>query len=91
MSDKSTVTKFPWRKNVLTLVSIAYAVVLLMFLGTVVSSNISAPEAWDMLEAPLMALIGGSLTLSFKLIEDDESAAVEQDEGESGQSDKSDE
>ena len=74
MSSKSCGAKIPFRKNVIALMLIAYGTVLVMFLGMALTSSINAVEAWDALEAPLMALIGGSLTLSYNLIDDNVSA-----------------
>ena len=61
------------RFNVLTLMSIAYGIVLTIFIFLVSKdNNIDATKAWNILEAPLMALIGGTLAISKDLINDDD-------------------
>lgn len=61
--------KIPFRKNVLLLVLSGYATLLLMFAFAVgLTDAITAREAYDMLEGPLMALIGGSLAISKDLV-----------------------
>lgn len=61
--------KVPFRKNVLLLVLSGYVVVLFMFGFAVgLTDSISAKEAYDMLEGPLMTLIGGSLAISKDLV-----------------------
>jgi len=61
------------KTNVLILMGAAYLAVVFMFLVMVLGTeNITATEAWDILEAPLMALIGGTLALSKDLIRDED-------------------
>ena len=62
--------KIQWRKNVLVLVLSGYAVLLVIFISMMWPGNLSAKDAYDVLEGPLMALIGGSLALSKDLIDD---------------------
>lgn len=67
-----------------------------MFLVTVIASpEITATQAYDMLEGPLMALIGGSLAISKNLVPLGETGvsnsrpSVEKDvDGEGGQRDE---
>jgi len=59
------------------LVGIAYGTVVILFLGVLATSTLTAADAWDMLEAPLMALIGGSLTLSLQLLKDEHESSKE--------------
>ena len=62
--------KIHWRKNVLLLVLSGYAVILVIFMAMMWPGNITAKDAYDVLEGPLMALIGGSLALAKDLIDD---------------------
>ena len=56
-----------------------------------VSKNITAKDAWNMLEAPLMALIGGTLAISKDLIAgDDKPKSGEDAENESSDGKKGD-
>lgn len=61
-------TGIPWRKNVLTLVLAGYATVLFMFYWMVQGGGLTAEEAYNIVEAPLMAIVGGSLAISKDLI-----------------------
>ena len=59
------------RTNVLFLMTVAYLTVIGLFLIIVQeASDLSAENAWDILEGPLMALIGGTLAISKDLIDD---------------------
>lgn len=60
--------KFPWRKNVLVLVLTGFGSVLLIFWFLVNSGSFTAAEAYELVQSPLMALIGGSLALAKDLI-----------------------
>ncbi len=61
------------KTNVLILMGAAYFAVVFMFLVMVCwTEKLTATEAWDILEAPLMALIGGTLALSKDLIRDED-------------------
>lgn len=62
--------KIQWRKNVLLLVLSGYVVLLIIFLSMMWPGNLAAKDAYDVLEGPLMALIGGSLALAKDLIDD---------------------
>ncbi len=66
MSEEKRVVK---RFNVLYLLTMAYVVLLILF--CVLACKNSAIEAWDLLEAPFMALIGGTLAISKDLISGD--------------------
>lgn len=64
-----------WRKNVLALVGMGYAATIIVFVA-LMAVNMSVSEAYDIVSAPLMALIGGSLAIAKDLIrsEDDDSS-----------------
>ena len=61
----------PWRKNVLTLVLAGYATVVVALLLLVFGGKFSAAEAYELIQSPLMALIGGSLAIAKDLIQAD--------------------
>ena len=63
------------RFNVLYLMTAAYGSLLILFTVLAISKDITSAEAWNMLEAPLMALIGGTLAISKDLIGGDETAS----------------
>ena len=63
--------KRPWRKNVLLLVISGYATVLVIFL-LLAFSTLTAAEAYDAVQGPLMALVGGSLAIAKDLIQLDQ-------------------
>ena len=68
------------RTNVLTLMGAAYTVLLIMFFVLIFcTKSISAKEAWEIMQAPLMALIGGTLAISKDLIQDDDNVSPEKD------------
>lgn len=61
------------RVNVLFLMSMSYGVILTIFLFLVLGpGKMTAETAWNILEAPIMALIGGTLAISKDLIQDDD-------------------
>ena len=60
----------PWRKNVLVLVGMGYAMVLIVFVFLVWKGGKEAADAYKFVEAALMALVGGSLALSKDLVDD---------------------
>ena len=63
------------RVNVITLMCVAYGTLLFLFTALIVTSDkIVAADAWNILEAPLMALIGGTLAISKDLISGDTSS-----------------
>ena len=64
------------RFNVLYLMTAAYGSLLILFTVLALSKGISSAEAWNMLEAPLMALIGGTLAISKDLIGGDETTSA---------------
>ena len=59
--------KFPWRKNVLTLLLIAYSSIILIFI-VLVFSGMEPPDAYDKINVPFMALVGGTLTITKDLL-----------------------
>ena len=61
-------TKVPIRWNVLILVVAGYVTLLIMFLAIVISGDMSAEDAYEIVKSPFMALIGGSLAISKDLI-----------------------
>ena len=61
------------RFNVLYLMTAAYLVLLILFMAMAFTKDLTALDAWNMLEAPLMALIGGTLAISKDLISGDDS------------------
>lgn len=65
-------SKFQFRPNVLILMLAAYGTLLLMFGILVFKANIPPDTAWDILKAPLMALIGGSIAIAKDLIQDED-------------------
>ena len=60
----------PWRKNVLALVGMGYAMVLIVFVFLVWKGGKEAADAYKFVEGALMALVGGSLALSKDLVDD---------------------
>lgn len=57
------------RTNIIILLLMAYGTVIILFLSLVfVTKTLAAEAAWNMLEAPLMTLIGGTLAISKDLI-----------------------
>ena len=70
--------KFPWRKNVLTLVITAYVVLVVLFSLMMWPGDLTAKDAYDVLEGPFMALIGGSLALSKDLLDNNTSERVDE-------------
>ncbi len=59
--------KFPWRKNVLVLLSIAYLSMSLLFV-VMVFSGMNPPDAYDKINPLLMALVGGTLATTKDLL-----------------------
>ena len=59
------------RWNVLFLMGAAYLVLTIFFVTICAHDEMTAVDAWDILQAPLMALIGGTLAISKDLIADD--------------------
>ena len=63
------IRRTPIRTNVLALMLAGYLVVLAMFLILVLwAEQLTVEEAYEIVQAPLMALIGGSLAISKDLI-----------------------
>ena len=60
------------RWNVLYLMSLGYGILAIMFGIIAATKDMTAVDAWNMLEAPLMALIGGTLAISKDLITGDD-------------------
>ncbi len=69
--SKPKASKRPWRKNVLFLVSAGYATVLFVF-SLLAAGDLTAAQAYDAVQGPLMALIGGSLAIAKDLIQLDQ-------------------
>ena len=65
---KRTASGRPWRKNVLTLVGAGYGTILIVF-GVLAAGELKAPEAYDAVQGPLMALVGGSLAIAKDLLQ----------------------
>ena len=79
--------KVVFRTNVLILMSVAYFIVFGMFYFLVNGeSNMPPAEVWNILEAPLMTLIGGTLAISKDLIQDDDASENKKptDDGDDG-------
>ena len=70
VSKCSTETRdgIQWRKNVLTLLGLAYGSLLTIFIIMIIN-GITAKEAYEMLGVPFVALVGGTLTIAKDLIE----------------------
>ena len=58
--------KFPWRKNIITVIGGGYLAVLIIF-G--VLACVAPASAFEAVEGPLMALIGGSLAVAKDLVD----------------------
>ena len=76
--------KRPWRKNVLTLVASGYGTILIVFLSLAFSSTLSAEQAYDAVQGPLMALIGGSLAIAKDLLQLDREETSTPDDNRQG-------
>lgn len=57
-----------WRKNVLMLVGFGYGTVVIIFIA-VACSAATVAEAAEIVQGPLLALIGGSLAISKDLVQ----------------------
>lgn len=68
-------TKVVMRWNVLYLMSAAYFILLVLFITIAFTKEMTAVDARNMLEAPLMALIGGTLAISKDLITGDDQSS----------------
>ncbi len=66
-SKGKTSMKIPWRKNVLSLMIIAYAAVMFVFFG-LIDEGTDAKDSYDVIKEPLMALVGGTLALAKDLV-----------------------
>ena len=71
--------KILWRKNVLTLVGMGYAATGFVFFMLVYKAEMKVDDAYDIVNAPLMALIGGSLALAKDLVRADDELQVKDD------------
>ena len=60
--------KPPLRKNVLILVCVGYGVVTVMFVAMMWPGEMTPDQAYEVVQGPLMALIGGSLAIAKDLI-----------------------
>ena len=63
--------KFPLRWNVLGLMFAGYLSVVLVYVGLIFFAGEDAPDAYGVVEAPLMALIGGSVAIAKDLLNAD--------------------
>ncbi len=70
-SKEKTAPKFAWRKNVLMLFLMGYALLAIIFCCLVFGANMTIDNAYQLIDAPVMALIGGSIAISKDLIEGD--------------------
>ena len=68
-----------WRVNVLILMAMGYATVLLVFGGMAWSSTLTAEQAYDAVQAPLMALVGGSIAMAKDLLQLDKVGKKEEE------------
>lgn len=57
-----------FRLNVLVLAGLGYSTILIMFTAMTWKGGLSADVAYDVIEGPLMALIGGSIAIAKDLI-----------------------
>lgn len=70
--------KIQWRKNVLALVGTGYALTFFVFLMLLFKGGMAVEEAYNVVNGPLMALIGGSLAIAKDLINADDASQAEQ-------------
>ena len=69
--------KISWRKNVLALVGAGYLIIFFVFLMLLFKGGMNVDEAYNIVNGPIMALIGGSLAIAKDLINaDDDSVAA---------------
>lgn len=86
--------KISWRKNVLALVGAGYLIIFFVFLMLLFKGGMNVDEAYNIVNGPIMALIGGSLAIAKDLINaDDESVSAQSkqplgDQGEQNQGGK---
>jgi len=66
-----------WRKNVLALVGMGYMLMATVFLMLIFHGGMTADGAYDIVNGPIMALIGGSLAIAKDLIDGDQSEGPE--------------
>ena len=66
--ENQSKNSIPWRKNVLTLLGIAYLSLFGLFL-VMVYSEVDPKEAYNLVGVPFVALIGGTLAVAKDLIE----------------------
>ena len=66
-------TRRPWRQNVLLLFAFGYLAVVVVFclLAFGPQSDLTVAEAGDMVQGPLMALVGGSIAVAKDLLQMD--------------------
>ena len=65
--------KRPWRKNVLWLVGFGYLATMTVYFVLIFGVNMTADAAYQMVQGPLMTLIGGSLAIAKDLLQLDQS------------------
>ena len=69
--------KVSWRKNVLVLVGAGYAIIFFVFLMLLFKGGMKVSEAYDIINGPVMALIGGSLAIAKDLINADDESRID--------------
>ncbi len=70
-------SQVPLRSNVLLLVGLGYVSVLAVFFLLISSGGLTAGQAYDAVNGPLMALVGGSIALAKDLLRSDEGNGAE--------------
>lgn len=75
-----TRTRRPWRKNVLWLFAFGYLSVVIVFclLAFGPKSKLTVAEAGDLVQGPLMALVGGSIAVAKDLLQIDRDDAKDE-------------
>ena len=63
--------KVQWRGNVLALVGMGYMLMLIVFVALLFEEGMTVSQAYDIVNGPVMALIGGSLAIAKDLIDGD--------------------
>lgn len=79
MGPNETPKRKPLRLNVLFLIGFGYFLVLVVFCGLMIAADENANDAYSVIEAPLMALIGGSLALAKDILKADDDHHGEDD------------
>ena len=67
--DKSSKPiRFPWSKNILSLMGMGYGLILAILLGLTATEDMTLKDAYIIIQGPLMALIGGSIAICQELL-----------------------